>query len=208
MRMTLVRPLLSLLVVFLFLPSCAATKLNAVWKDPEYQERPQKIMVIGMLPAEVSKRFFEDEMVRNFQKHGTDAVISYSLLPSQPAPDRDAVMNVMREQRADSVLIARLMDKKTVQSYVPSSPAPRYGGSGYYGSSWGGYYGYAGGGVRTDEFAVIQTNLYDLKTEKLVWTASSDTWLAENPKSLIANFIEVIMKDLVNAKIVGPGKGK
>jgi hypothetical protein len=208
MRKTLSGPMLLLSSLFLLLLSCAATKLNAVWKDPSFQEQPKKIMIIGMLPAEVSKRFFEDEMARNLRKQGTDAIISYSLLPAQPAPDRAAVEKVMREQGADAVLIARIMDKKTVQSYVPSTPAPRYGGSGYYGSSWGGYYGNTGGGVRTDEFAVIQTNLYDLKTEKLVWTASSDTWLAEDPMSLIKNFIEVIMADLVREKIVAPGKGK
>ena len=209
MRKNPVRLLLSLFGLFLLLPACASTQLTAVWKDPAFQDQPRKIMVIGMLPNPASKRTFEEEMVKSLKKQGTDAIVSYTLLPEQPAPDREAVEKTMKEQGADAVIIARIMDKKTVTSYVPSTPGPRYGAPGYYGTSWQGYYAYnPGGGYRKDEFAVVQTNLYDLKTEKLIWTASSETWLANENRDLIMSYIDVVMRDLIKEKIVVPGKGK
>ncbi len=208
MRTTLFRPLL-LLSGLLLLPSCATTELTAVWKEPSYREHPRKIMIIGMIPAPKGKKIFEDEMVRSLRKRGTDAIVSYSLVPEQ-APDRAAVEKVMSEQGADAVLIARLVDKKSVASFVPSSPAPgsAYGGRGYYGAQWYGNYSHNPGTIREDEFAVIQTNLYDLKTDKLVWTAASETWLARDKVTLTLSFIDVITKKLVEDQIIAPGKGR
>lgn len=210
MGMTLFRPLLLLFGLFLLLPSCATTELTAVWKEPSFRDHPRKIMIIGMIPAPKGKKIFEDEMVRSLRQRGTDAIVSYSLLPEQNAPDRAAVEKVMREQGADAVLIARLVDKKTVASYVPTSPAPGtpYGGRGYYGAQWYGYYSHNPGTIREDEFAVIQTNLYDLKTEKLVWTAASETWLATDKVTLTLSFIDVITKKLVDDQIIASGKGR
>jgi hypothetical protein len=102
------------------------------------------------------------------------------------------------------------VDKKTVASYVPSSPAPgaAYGGRGYYGAQWYGYYSHNPGTIQEDEFSVIQTNLYDLKSEKLVWTAASETWLATDKVTLTLSFIDVITKKLVDDQIIAPGKGR
>jgi len=198
--------------VLLILASCASTELTSVWRDPSYQDHPHKIMVIGMLPSPASKRMFEDEMVRQFRERGTDAVASYALFPEDPAPDRTAIEQEMRAMGADTVLISRLMDKKTVTSYVPpppASPRPMYGAPpGYYGSQWYGYYSYNTGSVRQDEYAVVQTNIYDLKSEKLVWSAASQTWLNDNSRSTIASFIDVIMKKLSADSVIASGKGK
>ncbi len=202
-----------LLTALLLISSCAAsTELTSVWKDPSYQDHPRKVMVIGMLQVPANKRTFEDEMVRRFRERGTDAVPSYSLLPEQPAPNRESIERVMREQGADAVIITRPVDKKTVTSYVPPPPpppSPMYGARpSYYGSQWQSYYTYNQGGVRQDEYAVAQTNLYDLRSKRLVWTAASETWLNESSKSAIASFIDVIMKQLAQDTVLAPGKGQ
>ncbi len=208
MRMARFRTLL--LAAPLLLSSCASTQLTSVWKDTAYQDHPRKVMVIGMLQAPASKRTFEDEMVRQFRVRGTDAVPSYSLLPEQPAPSRESIERVMQEQGADSVIITRPVDKKTVTTYVPPPPpppGPMYGAApSYYGSQWQSYYAYNQGGVRQDEYAVVQTNLYDLRSKRLVWTAASETWLNESSGSAIASFIDVIMKRLAQDTILAPGK--
>jgi hypothetical protein len=211
MRIFVFRLSLFTSAALLILASCASTELTSVWRDPSYQDHPRKIMVIGMLPSPASKRMFEDEMVRQFRDRGTDAVASYALIPEDPAPDRATVEEAMKAEGCDTVLISRLMDKKTVTSYVPPpppSPRPMYGAPpGYYGSQWSGYYSYDAGSVRQDEYAVVQTNIYDLKSEKLIWTAASQTWLNNNSSSAIASFIDVIMKKLARDKIIAPGKG-
>ena len=43
---------------------CATTSLTSAWKDPSYQGRPRKIMVIELAKKPANKRLIEDEFVR------------------------------------------------------------------------------------------------------------------------------------------------
>lgn len=89
------------------------------------------------------------------------------------------------------------------QTYVtPRNVVPQYVVSRVDHNNWHGYYqqGYATvhteGYTVTDEIVVLETNLYDAKTEKLIWSALSETFVATSLESLISEFIGVIVKDL------------
>ena len=189
-------------LALLLLPSCSATtQLTSVWRDETYQDHPRKILVLGMLKTPGNRRILEDEMVRQLKAHGTDAVAGYTVLPEQIEANKETITAIMNEIGADAVLISRLMDKKSVTTYVPGSPPP----TGY---GWHGYYSYNPGYVVQDEYAVVQTNLYDLKTNKLIWTAASETWISGDNDNLILKFTEVIGDALARQKVIAGGPAK
>lgn len=190
----------------LLLPSCATTKLTTVWKDPAYQDRPTKIMIIALMKSPADRRVFEDEMVKQMQARGTGAVASYPVLGDQTDLSKEAIAAKMSEQGADAVLISRLMDKKTELNPMLGAPGPSYPAA--YRGGWHGYYAFSPGYVVQDEFAVVQTNLYDLKTEKLIWTAASETWMAEQNVPLILSFIDVVVKTMERDRVIASGKGR
>lgn len=190
------RYVLSMFVLVLLLPSCSATtQLTSVWRDETYQDHPRKILVLGMLKTPGNRRILEDDMVLQLKAHGTDAVAGYTVLPEQIEANKETITAIMNELGADAVLISRLMDKKSVTTYVPGSPPP----SGY---GWHGYYSYNPGYVVQDEYAVVQTNLYDLKTNKLIWTAASETWVSGGNDNLILTFTEIIGDALARQKVI------
>lgn len=207
MMMSLSRYFLSTFVLaLLVLPSCATTtKLTSVWRDDGYQDHPKKMMIIGELKQPGNRRIFEDEMVKQLKAVGADAVVSYAAIPEQAGADRDTIAAKMKELGADAVLISRAMDKKTVTTYVPGDVRTGYP---EYGGGWHGYYAYSPGYTVQDQFAVVQTNLYDLKTDRLIWTAASETWIAEDNESLIRSFIKVIIERLVSDKMLAAGPAK
>src|ERR1019366_4038825 len=154
-------PLAYLTAIAMLLTACASTQLTSVWKDPGYQARPTKIMVIGVARSAVNRRLFEDEFVRQLKSRGTDAIASYTVLSDEQQGDPAAIAKKVTELGADTVLITRLVSKKIVQVYVPGSPyypPPFYG-------TWPDYYGYGyrymytPGYIAEDEYAVIETNL-------------------------------------------------
>jgi hypothetical protein len=195
--------------MLMLLSACASTDLTAVWKDAQYKGHVRKIMVIGILQSPVIQRQFEDEMARRLKEHGTDAIAGYTVLSDRPENDRAAAEQKIRELGADAVLIVRVVDKKTVSTYIPpSGPAPMYPRAGYYGSNWQGYYAFSPGTIVQDDYAVAQTNLYDLATEKLIWTASSETLLGDNDGSRVATFVRVIVKSLADNNVIAPAQGK
>jgi hypothetical protein len=81
---------------------------------------------------------------------------------------------------------------------ISSSPGGYYWGAPYYGSFWGtGYYGYGWGAVydpgyiRTDTIVKVETLIYDMKTDKLVWAGLSQS---TNPDR-----VDTLIKELVAA---------
>ncbi|MGC2047867.1 MAG: hypothetical protein WA635_04570 [Gallionella sp.] len=181
--------------------ACTTTQLTSVWKDPAYQARPAKVMVIGLAKKADVRRLFEDEFVRQLKAHGTEAIASYTVIADNQQGDRAAIEAKVKELGTDSVLLTRLVKKETVKVYVPGtaySPPPYYG-------TWPAYYGnaYSGGYVAEDEYAIIETNLYEVSNEKLVWTAASETLMGDSNLDLITTYIEVLVKAMSYNKLLG-----
>ena len=106
--------------------------------------------------------------------------------------DKELVKAKIQSSGADTVLISRLVDTKTIESYSPGHDTipvvPDY----YYG--WWGYYNvvFADYGYTGDvTVAYIETNLYDVKTEKLIWSGHSKTERTYGEQELITAFIKL-----------------
>lgn len=192
------------MLIAMLVTACAATKLTLAWKDPSYQRQPRKIMVIGVAKKPLNKRIFEDEFVRQFKARGTNAVASYTVMPDVKQGDHAVIAAKMKEQGADAVLISRLASKKTVHTYVPGHVT--YPPS-YYGN-WRDYYGYGTQAVYTpgytfeDEYALMETNLYDAGNDKLIWSASSETEIRGSDQNQIISYIGVMVNAMADQKLL------
>jgi len=192
------------ILITMLITACATTKLTSAWKDPLYKGKPHKIMVIGVARKPINKRIFEDEFVRQLKARGTDAVASYTVMPDDKQGDNDVIAAKMKEQGADAVLIARLASKKTVHTYIPG----RFSYPPSYYSNWRDYYGYGSqavyspGYMAEDEYALMETNLYDAGTDKLIWSASSETEILGSDQNQIISYIGVMVKAMVDQKLL------
>lgn len=188
-------------VFLLLLTACASMELqpSLIWKDPSYQTVPKKIMVIGVARQAVNRRVFEDEFVQQLRDHGADAIASYTVLPDELQNDRKAIADKVAELGADAVLITRRVSQKTVQTYIPGTvyyPPPHYG-------SWQDYYGYGydamytPGYVAEQELAVVESNLYDAASDKLVWASTTEIGKLGSDRDIIKRYIGVVMKAML-----------
>ena len=192
------------MLIAMFIPACATTTLTSAWKDPSYHGQPRKIMVIGVAKKPLNKRIFEDEFVKQLKARGTNAVASYTVMPDEKQGDNAVIAAKMKEQGADAVLISRLASKKTVHTYVPGSayyPPPYYG-------NWHDYYGYGSqtmytpGYTAEDEYALMETNLYDAGNAKLIWSAASETEILGSDQNQIISYIGVMVKAMADQKLL------
>jgi hypothetical protein len=205
----MIRPLRNwfflLLPIAVLVAACATTQIKSTWKDPSYQARPSKIMVIGISKNPALRRVFEDDFVQQLNAHGTKAIASYTVVPDKREGDDALVAAKLAQLGADTVLITRLVSKKTVQVYVPGTvyyPPPPY-------RTWRGYYGYGyqamytPGYIAEDEYAVIETNLYEAANNKLIWSASSETGMSGSDQKLIKSYIGIMVKTMVEQGLLG-----
>ena len=158
---------------------CNATKFKAVWMDENYQANPVKILVIGVSNTPATKRLFEDEFVKELQDRGTDAVAGYTILSDQAQADMAAILAKATEVGADAVLITKPIGRRSEPSASPF-------------------------GTYEDQFVDTQTNIYDVKSGKMIWTATTETWIMDyaSNRSQIRSFAKVIVKELSKQKIL------
>ncbi len=191
-------------LIAMFITGCATTRLTSAWKDPSYKGQPRKILVIGVAKKPANKRLFEDEFVRQLKANGTDAVASYTIMPDENQGDNALIAVKMQEQGADAVLISRLTSKKTVDTYIPGSTT--YSPASY--GNWRDYYGYGlrvtstPGYVAEDEYALMETNLYDVGNNNLIWSALSETEIQNSDQDSIKSYIGVMVKAMAGKKLL------
>ena len=189
-----------ILIAILFI-SCASTTITDTWKDKAYQGKAQNIVVIMVARTEYLRNMFEGRFVAELRARGNNATQSHKIVAFEQLQDKELVKSRIKSTEVDTVLIARLVDSKTIETYEPGyiNAVPiAY-------SYWGTYYEivYTDYGYTDDiEVAYVETNLYDVKTEKLIWSARSKTERSGGEQQLINKFIDIIVKKLSSDKII------
>jgi len=193
--------LLLITAAFLLASCTTTTVMTDVWKDKTYQGKPQEIVVIMVAKSPDMRNLFEDRFSAELDARGNNAFQSYTIIPMEQLRDKEMVKSKIRSSGADTVLISRLVDTKEIKSYRPGQiyavPSAYYGWWGYYDIVFADY-GYTG----DVQVAYIETNLYDVKTEKLIWSGHSKTERTEGEQQLINAFIKVMIKKLSSAGII------
>lgn len=181
------------------LAACSSTpQFKSVWKDPAYLEKPRRIMVVGMAREPLQRRVFEDEFVLQLNAHGADAVASYTLLPDARQDDQAAMAKMVKEQAVDTVLLTRIVSKRSVKTHMPGTV---YYHPVYYGR-WRDYYHYGYDTIVTpgyttqSEYALMETNLYDAHTEKLIWAVAYEAELSSLDPKRIKSYITLMMSNM------------
>ena len=184
--------------------SCATTDVKTVWKDEAYKSQPKKVLVISMFKNQSVRRMTESEFRDNLKHRKTDAAAGFDTIPGNEIPAKEIVVEQLKAGGFDALLLMRLVDVRSEQHAVQSTPVY----SAPYGVPMGGYYGrgynavYAPSYMVEDRFATVEANLYDVASEKLVWSATSDTWLNVSQPQAIKTFVAVMMESLRKQKIV------
>jgi len=191
-------------MVMLFTACSTTTQLKTVWKDPAYLERPGKIMVLSMTKSPVKRRVIEDEFVRQLKAHGNDAVASYTVVPDNKNSDNALIAKKVKEQGADALLITRLVSKKTVKTYVPGMvylPPRPYG-------KWRDYYSYGyqamymPGYVAENQYALLETNLYDARNDNLIWAATTETEVDSSDHNHVQSYVGIMLNTMTEQGVL------
>jgi hypothetical protein len=180
----------SLLVIALFLTGCGSTqKVIGFWQDPDAGTMGPytKVFVIVLSQNHDANYFFESEIARTLVSRGYKVVTCNDMFPPDFALSkgftRVELADAIKKAGCDAVMTLALLDSKVVETYHPGTSyyPMNYG---YYGSYYG-YYDYyypqvySPGYYSVDKTFYLETNLFDVATDKLLWSLQSE---ASNPK--------------------------
>lgn len=197
--------LLISLVLMLFIASCATTRTLHVWKDEGQTQRLGKTLVIAIAELERMRDHAENMLAWRLRDQGIDASASNKVIPQLGAkPDRAAIAAKVKELGFENVVVIRPVSKNEYSQLIPGGvyivPVSYYSGwNSFYIDSYA-FVEYPGSAYDVEFFTMV-TNIYDVRSEKLVWSYLSKTKVEGSREGAINPFIETIIKQLDNSKL-------
>ena len=175
-------------VALLLLAGCASTSFKSTWKNPQANQialaGKKVIVLVTNVPPSVRLNA-ETAVAEELNKMGAQAVTSTQLLPSGTTVG-DAKAKVSAEGH-DAAWVVRLTNREQEISSSPGAYAPAGMYHSYWG--WGGGYAYAAPEIRTDVKVYLETLVYAVKADQLVWSGMSVT---TNPNDIGASAGELV----------------
>lgn len=194
------------LTAALTLSACASAGFVSSWTAPDAQPlelRGTKVAAVVMMSDEAPRRAAEDTLAREISARGAKGVAMYTILPgAKPENEAEAREVLERDGFAGAVVMRPVAVEKEVSSSPVVYSAPAYRGyyGGYYGHGWSSAWGYtgtmSGGDIRTDTIVVVETLVYSLKQNKLVWGGQSRTTNPDDVDQLVRKLAAAAAKEL------------
>ena len=184
--------------------SCAGTELTQKQVGDAYKGKPvSDILVIAITGNEHNRRSFEKKLVAQLKSVGVDAISSEEAIP-MPADlelKKETILTAVKQYENDAVIITHLIGKDEKDVYTRGGSGRR-GYFGFYRSRFS--YAHDPGYSSTSTTVRLETNLYDVKTEKLIWSGQSETFSRDSKDQIIKDVIKAVINDLQKNKLIAP----
>ena len=172
---------------------CHSTQLAATWAEPNATPIAfHKTVAVFVTKDEALRRSVEDKIAASFP----NGIASYRVIPNIQNADQSAILDQLRKTGFDGAVMMRVVDVTTAPSYVAGNYwyASPYTFSGYWGASWA--YPYDPGYFVADQIVSVETQVYSLSNDKLVYAARSETTNPASAKKLTDSVIRHVRENM------------
>jgi hypothetical protein len=185
-------------LTMLALAACASTEFKNTWKAPDaapLSVKPGDVVVtMVMSKEETIRRSGEDQLSDELRQRGLRPISSYTLIPTPLVDDRARAEALIRSSGAVAVFVVRPIAINKEQRYVQTTymgPGPGFGP--FYAQGWGSAYG---GYYVTDTVVRLETLVFDLRQDKLIWAGQSETTNPDKLEDFVRELVKVGVAEL------------
>lgn len=195
----------------------ASTNFSQSYRNPGFEDVVfRRLLVIGVTADMESRQAFENALASAIAKEGGTAAPSYTILPDSEQISEEQLYAVLVREEIDGVVLTRLLSVDKDSQYTPpkkyNKPKTRYypGGWGY-GFGYGGFYGFYGttyaavhepGYFDTSTTLRLETSLYSVATNDLVWTGQSETIDPDSLDDARTSITQAVAKKLKQERLI------
>ncbi len=187
--------------------SCGATFVStfeATGVQPAQPQPGDKVVAVVVEKDEGRRRRHENALARELTGRGLEGIPSYQIVEVESLQDEAAAKAAFEKAGAVGAVVMRVVGVDT-DTYV--RPPSYYSGP-MYGGYWGGYYPYGWSTVYSPGYAitetkvVVETMVYDLKQNVLLWAGTSRTANPNSADELIAKLVKGGAEEMRRAGLV------
>ena len=189
-----------LLILLLSFTSCTSTKLTSVWRDNTFEGYIDTLMVVAVTENTRNRLIFERKFVEEFVKAGIEAVASIDVIPPEETANEDAILTAAKKREISMIMVTHLIGVEDKEVFHPPKTytVPSRGYYGRFNSYYPHVYEYVHEpGYYTKHKSVnLETNLYETKNEKLIWSVTSETIDPGSVNTIIESLSNEVIKNL------------
>jgi len=179
--------------IVVVLGACSsAPQITRTQEFTESAEAPyRKTLVIALFSSFDTRRYFEDEVVKQLSELGTDAVASTSMMNTKTPVTRETFLAMVEKIDADAVIVTQLVSLESQGKLKDMNPQATYNfRPTYYYNVWS---------VDLEEYVepqalelkhslVLATQLYSVGKKESVWAIESKSKVVQNVDQLSGDF--------------------
>ncbi len=174
----------------------AAPKFTSAWRSPDAGSvsfAGKKVAALVMTQDDSLRVSGEESLVRELTARGLQSVATYRIAPKEELKSAERAKVWFEKANVEGVVAMRPVSKDKRTTYNPGTWVNPYYSTfwGYYGYGWGSMY--IPGSYDQDTIVVVETTIYSIPRDQLVWAAVSET---KNPKDL-QRFVQDLVKESV-----------
>jgi hypothetical protein len=181
--------------------ACArnSTELETSWRDPAVGNLRFRRMLVSYVSNDpTERRRVEDKLASQLP----NAFPAYKAAPDLAGRDRPDASALLHDKKFDGAIVMRVVDVGDRQQYIPLTTwytgYPSF--YGYWGSSWGmvqrpGY-------VVTNRVVSVETAIYSIKDDKLLWAARTHSLDAASPTKLVDESVDAVIRELRGQRLL------
>lgn len=189
------------LIIFIGLTLCGCamnpelTKIKGVWKYEQYSGGYlDQVLIVGKPRMNAARIEYEDYIAGILRKRKIDSIPSYTLIPDMNDLNRDNIKGVADEKHIKTVLATRVVGVDEKDVLIPQSQKMEY----VYTPRGTFMRPYLDGPQMVHATKVrLETGLFEVKSEKLLWSATSAIMNPETADEAIKDFTKAIVQQLM-----------
>lgn len=194
-------------LLLLSLVSCATTTFTHTWLNSSAERADNsfgKILVLGMSVEPSVRRTFEFSLRQQLLEHGVDAMSTLEIVGHNQEVSRETFDMLFGDRDIDAVIVSRLVGVETDYRYETDYTYAPYD---YY-HTFGDYYHtsyptvYSQTYITAEQRVIVETNLYDTKDGKLVWSGTSETLEQDSAMDVIDSLNKALIKELISEGLI------
>ncbi|PSV87983.1 hypothetical protein [Photobacterium iliopiscarium] len=187
-------------ILTLLLTSCASSNLTSSWVDRIYSYFPIKSsLVVAMSDNLRVRRIFEDDMVKELQKKGVNAIASSQIYPDK-LPSKADLSSYIKKNSIQTVFVAKLVNIEDKNVRYPDNNYGYDSGLSFNNNSYG--YIYNDSYTVSYEFVNVEFTLFDTQSHKPIWSTSSESIDPNNMNDIISELTQILIKNMQENGVV------
>jgi hypothetical protein len=191
-----------LTVALLFLLSCLllgscspGTEITKSWADENFSAKPfKKLLVMAVVKDQWVRGAFETTLLDNLAGSGVEVVRSMDVMETTGELTKELFEEKFLPLGIDAVLITREISRESRERIFYNLPSDYYGMYSYYSVAYS--YVRQPSYIGQDPVIHIETNLYEVKSTRLVWSAVSASYSPKKASEIVMPLTKLVARTL------------